>query len=98
MSDIEQIGTILSRVLERKNLKRIAQQQSVLDEWERIVGKRIASKTEAMRIRKGQLIIEVVNSLWMQELFFMKEELLDRVHALPGGKDINEIRFIPKRN
>ena len=97
MSETESVGTILSRVLEKKNFKRIIDQQYLLGEWAAVVGERIACKSEAKKIVDGSLIVEVENSMWMQELSFMKEDLMNRIKKFPAGNEIEEIRFVPKR-
>ena len=96
MKQIESVGNILSRILEKKKFKKIIEQQHLLEEWSNIVGDVIAEKAVAKMIKKGRLIIEVQNSLWMQELSFMREELLEKVKNCPGGEEVEEIQFIPK--
>ena len=97
MSHAESVGTILSRILEKKNFKSMVDRQHLLDQWDVIVGERIAGKSEAKKIRDGSLIVEVENSMWMQELSFMKEDLLHRIREFSAGNEIEEIRFVPKR-
>jgi hypothetical protein len=78
-----------------KQLNRTPQQREqfrIWDIWEGVVGPQIAGKTRPEALRNGVLVVSVTSSVWMQELSFMKQKILDRINqTLPGT--IREIRF-----
>jgi predicted nucleic acid-binding Zn ribbon protein len=59
--------------------------------WPEIVGAQIATHTrpDAIRFRKLYLIAE--NSVWLQQLTFLKPSLVQKINAAAGGAIISEI-------
>jgi hypothetical protein len=52
--------------------------------WPKIVGPAVAKISAPSQFRSGTLFIDVVDSIWMQELKFQEGELVDRVNAALG--------------
>jgi len=46
--------------------------------WENYVGHVAATHTRALRVRQNQLIVLVADSMWMQQLHLLKNELLKK--------------------
>lgn len=61
--------------------------------WKETVGVHIARKTSADGIRNGVLFVNVETSVWMQELTFMKPEILRRLNEALSAPGIKDIRF-----
>jgi hypothetical protein len=59
--------------------------------WQRVVGTRIASRTEPGRLRSGVLTVHVASAAWAQELSFFTAEMLERLRGI--GLTVNSIRF-----
>jgi hypothetical protein len=59
--------------------------------WQRVVGTRIASRTEPGRLRSGVLTVHVASPAWAQELSFFTAEMLERLKGI--GLGVNTIRF-----
>jgi predicted nucleic acid-binding Zn ribbon protein len=84
----ERIRTILPKVL--KNLgvaKRIEEFRAVLL-WKKVVGKKIAERSQAVDVNEKTLIVEVDNNVWMQELSLLKPKILKKLTTETGIKDI----------
>jgi len=64
--------------------------------WESLVGKRAAGHVLPAWIRKNTLWVYVDGSGWMQEMTFMKPELLGRVNDLLSSAVITDIRWTHK--
>ena len=70
--------------------KRIAE---IRDIWRRSVGSLIDANTRPAALRDKNLIVHVSNSVWMQELQFLKEDIIGKIN---GGRERNfveEIKF-----
>ncbi len=63
------------------------------DSWERIVGPQIAEHCSPGPISNKELLLYVENSLWMNELQLMKEQILAGIHQAFPRKKISGIRF-----
>jgi hypothetical protein len=92
--DVTKLQAILDVVF--KQLNRTPEQREqfrVWDIWEEVVGPQIAGKTRPEALRNGVLVVSVTSSVWMQELSFMKQKILDRINQTLAPATIREIRF-----
>ena len=62
--------------------------------WPKAVGPQIASKTQPDCLRNGTLFVKTISSVWVQQLHFIKEEILSKLNELSGKSSIKEIRFL----
>ncbi len=52
------------------------EETKALEAWGRYVGEAAARVTRAVRLRQGTLTVYVVDSIWMQQLTFLKQGIL----------------------
>lgn len=69
------------------------ERNGLLDEWDRIVGPRIAAVSRAAAIRGETLVVEVVSSAWLNELTMMRRTILERLNGVRDGVTVEQIRF-----
>lgn len=90
------IKSIISRFVTRPEVATKFQEQKVKNEWQKIVASmnpKAMDKSEVIEISSRQeLIVRVVNHLWLQEMAFYKEELKQRINQ--KNFKIHSIRFI----
>jgi hypothetical protein len=60
-------------------------------EWSAIVGEHIGSHTCAGALRNGKLFLLAENSVWLQQLIFLKTELLAKITEAVGPNVVHEI-------
>ena len=84
------IGTILKKVVRDLHLGKKLLQYEVVNEWEKIVGKKIASVTTAEKVVDGKLIVRVNSSAWRNELSFLKREIIKKINNLINKKYIKK--------
>ena len=77
--------------MSRAGLQHRIQEQKVLQAWPEVVGKGIAEMTEPIRVINRVLQVKVVNSVWMNELQFHKELILEKMTS--RGYAVQELRF-----
>ncbi len=90
---LQRIGDILSRALKKRHVPFQPGDRRLIDAWEAAVGQQIAAQSRPERIRRDTLVVTVRNSIWMQQLHFLKTELISKVNASPAGFSIKDIRF-----
>lgn len=61
--------------------------------WQQIVGKGIAERARPLRLSGGVLTVTVISPAWMQELSYMKGELVSKLNFAIGDERIKEIVF-----
>lgn len=72
-------------------------------QWPEIVGPRLAGITAPAAFQNGILDVWVAHSTWMQELWFVKDEIRQKVNqaitreAGAGGEGCKEVRFTLNR-
>ena len=90
---LKDLKTILGTMLRTMDSPPQREQFRVWDIWEEVVGPQIAGKTRPEALRNGVLVVSVTSSVWMQELSFMKQKILDRINQTLAPGTIREIRF-----
>ena len=68
----------------------------IWDVWEEIVGPQVAIHAWPERFTERDiLVVAVTDSVWMQQLCFQRQLLIDKLNAcLPSGARIKDIRFV----
>lgn len=89
----EDLTLILPRVIRKLGLERGIKQQKALELWKEVAGKPISDKTTPLEVSDGILKVRVKDSIWRQELYFLKEELKDKLNKSLGEEIIKDIRF-----
>ncbi len=59
--------------------------------WDAAVGAQIAAKARPVSFRDGTLTVAVVSAPWMQQLSFLKKQIMEQVNERLGGDLIREI-------
>jgi predicted nucleic acid-binding Zn ribbon protein len=86
---MDKAGNILGGILARHNIRKIGELANIAAEWGAICGDAVAGHCAPADLRDGVLSIVVDSPAWMQQLSFLKAELLDRLR--PHG--IEDVRF-----
>jgi predicted nucleic acid-binding Zn ribbon protein len=89
----EQIGRILTKNLRNLGIDRRLKEESIVLNWNRLVGERIASKANPLRVRDSILFVSVENASWRNELFFMKRKIIEELNRSVKGNVIRDIVF-----
>jgi predicted nucleic acid-binding Zn ribbon protein len=87
------IGAILQKTLKKRQLSLPAKDFQIWEAWSRSVGPLISAQTAYDNFRNGTLFIKVANSVWMQQLQFMKKEIIEKANAVLGREAVKNIFF-----
>ena len=87
------VGEILPRVLELMGLDGKFEETKLFRGWADVVGPVIAKKSRPRMLRDGILFIEVENSVWMQELWFHQQQIIDRISEEFPKVEVKGIRL-----
>lgn len=89
----EIIGAILGKVLKKRNIPHTSTNRRILDLWTEAVGPQISARTLPESLKRGTLYVRVSSSVWLHQLQFLKEEILDKLNALSGKDGIRTLHL-----
>jgi len=69
------------------------EENSLIKLWPKAVGQQIVLQTQPDCLKNGTLFIKTTSSVWVQQLHFMKEEILQKLNELAGKITVKDIRF-----
>ena len=84
---------LLSDILESNSLGFAIKNTRVVMLWEKAVSKEIARQTEAIKIYRKVLYVEVKSSVWAQELRFLKGAIITKLNSMAGYDALHDIQF-----
>lgn len=91
---LQPIGEVLFSVLKKRGMASKIEENILFKLWPKAVGPQIASKTNPDSFKNGILFVKTVSSVWVQQLHFVRQDILDKFNQLSGKQTIKEIRFL----
>lgn len=90
---LNNIKATLEETLEGLGLRQSIENHKPLVCWKEVVGEKIASHTQPVRIRKGVLFVNASSPVWAQELSLIKKELTGKINKHLKNDLVKDIRF-----
>ncbi len=94
------MGDFLPKMFKRKNINLDIIDFQILNAWHKAVGPQISAQTAPFKFKNKTIFINVSTPAWLQQLRFMKQEIMDKVNSEFKGGGITNIHFsigdIPK--
>lgn len=90
-SPFSSVSSVLATVAKRLGLETKLLEFQLRRDWPNIVGQPIAAHTRPDQIRFKKLYLLVENSVWMQQLTFLKPTLLEKINEAAGTELVTEI-------
>lgn len=92
-SKLERLGDVLSQICKRRGLPLTLPDTELTKTWNEAVGPLIAANTHPNVRRNDTLFVHVTSSMWLHQLMFMKQEIIDKVNSHFTGLIIRDIHF-----
>jgi predicted nucleic acid-binding Zn ribbon protein len=92
-SKLQRIDDILHKTLKKHHIPLKMEDRRLRNVWLQAVGPRIAAQTYPESIKKAVLFVKVANAAWMQQLHFMKQDILEKFNHLHQKDPVNNIFF-----
>jgi hypothetical protein len=90
---LDSFSTILSGLAKRLGLQTHLFELRLQQQWREIIGEPIASHTWPTQVRYKKLYLIVRNSVWVQQLMFLKPTLLSKLNEQAGCEFLKDITF-----
>jgi hypothetical protein len=87
------LSDLLKGGLERVGLKGAIKERAALEIWAEVVGPKTASVTKPERIRDGIIYVTCRDSMWSQQLHFLRPLIIEKLNERLGDKLVKEIRL-----
>jgi hypothetical protein len=87
------LGELLNRLLRNWGLDRVSREREVFTRWAEALGEQLAHNIRPVAIHHGVLVVAVKDSVWLQELQFMKDDLKKKLNRVLGKGGIHDLRF-----
>ena len=84
------VGRCLSFHAQEKDLRFY----ELIDRWPSVVGDRVAAHSMPLSLRQGRLVVGVDNHTWLNELSFLRTDLLEKVRTLMGPEAIVDLKLV----
>jgi predicted nucleic acid-binding Zn ribbon protein len=88
-----QLGDILSELLRQYHRDSGSELTRIRELWDDVVGARIAQSAQPVAYKKKQLYVNSDNSIWIQQLQFLKTEIITGINRSLGGEWVMDIKF-----
>jgi len=92
-SNTQPLGEVIDELLGALNIRGKLSQARVLNAWNEVLGTYIASHTLKSYIREKTLYVQLDSAVIRNELFMMKEQLIQSLNEKAGTKVIEKIVF-----
>jgi len=93
-SNTQSLGEVMREYIkENRMIEQKLKEVDVVQSWENLLGKTIASYTRNIYIRKKVLFVEISSSVVKNELFMMREEIKRKINEKEGEEIVRTIIF-----
>jgi predicted nucleic acid-binding Zn ribbon protein len=92
-ASLDSFGAILSGLSKRLGLQSHLFEVRLQQQWRDIIGDPVGAHTWPAQIRFKKLYLIVRNSVWLQQLIFLKPMLLAKLNERAGSELITDISF-----
>ena len=91
---IKNFRTAFNQFLKEENLEQTFKQKRLIANWEKVMGKTIASRTTQVFFKKKTLFVKLSSAPLKQEMQNSKEKFLAIVGDEIGKGEVEDVRFL----
>ncbi len=85
------VSALLASVFGGKPAARLLREIAIWQVWDEVVGPQVARRARPTAIRDGVLTVTVASGPWLQQLTFLKGEIITRLNEKTGEDLVREI-------
>lgn len=90
---LQRLEDVLQATLKRRKIFLNFEDKHFIPIWNKAVGPRIAAQSRPGNLKGETLFVKVSSSVWMQQLHFLKGEIIEKINQSLGGGKIKNIYF-----
>jgi predicted nucleic acid-binding Zn ribbon protein len=93
-ADIQPLKESLQALINAYKLQGKLNEVTIVESWEKIMGKAIALKTQQLFFRDGKLFVRLTSAPLKHELTMARTKVVELINAEVGMKAIKEVVFL----
>lgn len=93
-SNVQSFQEAFSEMLKTYKIKQKFEESNIVNKWEEIMGKTIASRTSKIFIKDKKLFIEITSAPLKQQLLLSKSKILEILNRDHKEPIVIEVKFI----
>lgn len=90
-SHTQKISDVISEYLHELRIDRKLKEVNLVSQWETMMGRTVALRTNRIYIRNRILYIHVTSSVLKNELLMMRQEIINKLNENAGEKLIEQL-------
>jgi predicted nucleic acid-binding Zn ribbon protein len=92
-NNVKHIGAVIQNVLKTYQCESDGHLAQVWHLWNSTVGETIAANAQPEAFKGRILLVNVTSSVWLQQLRFLKENIINNINDALGETFVEEIKF-----
>ena len=92
-NNTQSLSEVIREFVKGSSIERKLKETDVVQSWEELLGKTVASYTKNVSINNKVLFVEITSSIVKNELFMMREEIRMKLNERAGEELIKTIIF-----
>jgi hypothetical protein len=88
---MEEIKNIVERLIKKTGFSEDMVIEKIHDNWSRIAGQKLCSKTEPFKYNDGKLFVYADNSTVKSELGYIRREIIKKANLASGIDGVKEV-------
>ncbi|PIF02025.1 MAG: hypothetical protein CR996_01880 [Draconibacterium sp.] len=92
-SNTQSLGEVIREFIKFSGMERRLKETDIVQSWEALLGKTIASYTRNITIKNRVLEVEITSAVVKNELFMMRDEIRRKMNERAGEELVATIRF-----
>jgi predicted nucleic acid-binding Zn ribbon protein len=92
-SSVQPLKDVLREYINALGHRRKLKEVSIIAQWEKLMGKTVATHTTRLFIRKRILFVQLNSSILRNELFMQRDKIVQHLNEASGENIIDKIIF-----
>ena len=92
-NNTQSLSEVIREFVKGSSIERKLKETDVVQSWEELLGKTVASYTKNVSINNKVLFVEITSSIVKNELFMMREEIRIKLNERAGEEIVKTIIF-----
>ena len=90
-SNTQPIENVIREYLKEMNIDQKLKEVGIISQWEKLMGKTVAVRTNQIYIRNHILYIHVTSSVLKNELLMMRQAIIEKINEEAGERIVEQI-------